>query len=159
MEETKTQKPYLMIGIVTAVIVILVIGGMMIFGGKKQSSDDQGTGQKLQNSAVVPTVDASVKVGLEISKDKKEAVLTLSNLPKGTKNMDFTLSYTTSEKEDGSIGSITTEDSKSSYERKITFGTCSSGVCRYNPPISPVKLIIDFTGSYGERIFEKEYTL
>ncbi len=159
MEEKKTQKPYLMIGIVIAVIVLLVAGGMMISGNKKKSATDEGTGQKLQNSEVAPTVDASVKVGLTVTPDKKEATLTVSNLPKGTKTMDFTLSYTTKEKEDGSIGSITVEGGKDSYERKVTFGTCSSGVCRYSPPISPVKLTIDFMGTYGERIFEKEYTL
>jgi hypothetical protein len=43
--------------------------------------------------------------------------------------------------------------------RKIVLGTCSSGTCRYHNILGPIKLNLKFTGSYGEKIYEKEFKI
>jgi hypothetical protein len=42
-------------------------------------------------------------------------------------------------------------------KREIDFGTCSSGVCRYDKDIGAITLVIRFNTSSGPKIFKKEY--
>jgi len=56
------------------------------------------------------------------------------------------------------IGTIAL-NSESEYLKKITLGTCSSGKCVYHEVVGKIKVSLKFTGSYGEKIFEKEYEL
>jgi hypothetical protein len=43
--------------------------------------------------------------------------------------------------------------------RKIVLGTCSSGTCRYHNIVGDVKVFMKFTGDYGSKVFEKEFSL
>ena len=141
--------------IVSGVIVsLLVIIGFFMFGQDKvENAEDKKTvfGEPTE---VIPTVDSSVKAVIEGSKD---AVITISGIPAGTKEIEYELSYNTkSGSIEGVFGSIDIDgDSKVSEE--ITFGTCSSGVCRYHSIDGPIKGTFKFTGSYGKKLLEKEF--
>jgi len=124
---------------------------------------------------LIPTVDSSVKVDFKSFK-KGEIVLTIANAPKGTKEIDFELSYQAINTDVGDGGEGTVEQGiigkcfkvLESWQcgeednvggRKIVLGTCSSGVCRYHDVVGPIKLNLKFSGSYGEKIYEKEFKI
>ena len=103
-------------------------------------------------------MDSSVKVDLKSVNAKKEVAVEVSNSPKGTETIDVELSYETKDKGlQGAIGTITVENGSGS--KTITLGTCSSGTCVYHNVSSDIKVYLKFNGSYGERIFEKNFKI
>ncbi|OGK35858.1 hypothetical protein A3A93_01235 [Candidatus Roizmanbacteria bacterium RIFCSPLOWO2_01_FULL_38_12] len=136
------------------IVVLLVIIGFFTFGRKaSETAEDKETvfGEPVE---VIPTVDSSVKAQV---KGDKDAVITISAVPSGTKKIEYELSYnTTSGSIEGVFGSIDV-NGKSTVTEDITFGTCSSGVCRYHSIEGPVKGTFKFSGSYGKRLLEKEF--
>jgi len=157
--------------IITGIIGVVVLLGIffLAFGGKKNSQ--QGSAEAIPTDVVIPTVDNSVVVNLKQGSIKGEVLLTVKNAPNGTKGIDFELSYNSQNPGDvnstlqGAIGSCKErqgiwecgEDSPTG--KKIVFGTCSSGTCRYHNVIGKIKVTLRFSGSYGEKIFEKEYQI
>lgn len=145
-------KQYLIFGVVI-IILVGVIGYMMVGSGTSQTASDKDSVFE-DPSEVIPTVDSSVKATIT---GNKEAVIKIMGIPKGTKEIEYELSYNT---ESGSIeGVFGTIDVKSgdSVEEDIIFGTSSSGVNRYHKIDGPVKGTFKFTGSYGQQILEKEF--
>ncbi|MFA5136300.1 MAG: hypothetical protein WC489_02810 [Patescibacteria group bacterium] len=146
--------------ILTLLLIIISIAGYIVLAKKPGSSSTKQIGGVLNNEeGVIPTVDSSVSVELTTAKGKQDVVLTISGIPPGTELIDYELSYEERQKGlQGVIGIITTED-KDSYEKTITLGTCSSGKCVYHDVIGKIKVTLKFSGSYGEKIFEKEYDI
>ena len=143
--------------IIGGLIVLLLIVGYWLFTRTK-STQQQTTGVE-PTEEILPTVDDSVKVSLEGVSGNREVNLEVKNLPNGTESVDYELSYqTASQGLQGVIGTVIT-NSKSSFEKKLTLGTCSSGACVYHQVVGKIKLTIKFSGDYGEKIFEKEYEL
>ena len=146
------------IGGVIAVLV-LVVGSVFLLN--RGSSDSEGQGESsIENEAAIPTVDASVKVALEALPGGKEVLLTVNGLPSGTKTLEYELSYDA--RNQGPQGVITQPidvSGQHSYEKKITLGTCSSGTCVYHDVVGDIRLSLKFTGTYGQRIFEKDFPL
>lgn len=161
--ESQTQKQsgkqYM---IIAAIALVILIGlGAVMFKNSKSPAQKQPAKQ-LDASEAIPTVDASVKVDLEGVQGNKEVVISVSGIPNGTQQIEYEMSYNT--KEDvpqGLYGKIdmSEEKSKDSVERKVTLGTCSSGTCKYHNVTGPIKASLKFSGSYGERLFEKNFTL
>lgn len=160
------------LGGVAGAIVLLIIISIALRGGQTQKK--QAT--QIPTEAVIPTVDSSVVVDLKSAGKKGEAILSVNNAPAGTKAIEYTLSYDaqgTGEEGDsgpipqGAIGKCEKvgdiwecgEPTTTSKGRKIVLGTCSSGVCRYHTIIGKLKVELKFSGSYGEKAFEKEYSL
>lgn len=163
-------KKYLMIG---SLVIFLLIIGYIIFSrdstNKQQSNDIEPTEE------IIPTVDSTVKVNLK-SLRMGEVLLTVSNEPKNTNLIEFELNYSVVNS-DVSRGDNDTVDQgvlgkcykiSSNWEcgesnpnggRKIILGTCSSGTCRYHDIVGSIKVILKFTGEYGQKLFEKEYSL
>lgn len=147
-------KKYLMIG---GVVLVLLVVGYFIFGRSKTSSQSETDVEPTEE--ILPTVDSSVKVTLTGVSGNREVNLEAKNIPSGTESVDYELSYqTASQGLQGVIGTVMTEG-KSSIEKKLTLGTCSSGTCVYHQVVGKIKLTLKFSGEYGERIFEKEYEL
>jgi hypothetical protein len=148
-------------------LVILVIVSMLIIGGvilkvkrSRQTTQEESVKKEevLPKSEVVPTVDSSVSVNLT-SKDKKEAILTIENIPNSTLNIEYELSYLASGNlPKGVVGTIEV-GSKESVERKITLGTCSSGSCVYDQGVTSIKVNLKFNGDYGSKLFEREFEI
>jgi len=151
------NKQYLVIGGVI-VAIVLAIGGYFAFSSttKKQVTTEKETVFE-EPSEVIPTVTSSTTVDI---KGNKEATITISGVPSGTETIKYDLSYDTqSGNVDGALGTITIEDGADTATEKITFGTCSSGVCRYHSIKGDVRGSFTFTGRYGKKILEKEFAL
>lgn len=148
------QKKYLIITI--TVIALLVIGYWLL--GNRNKGNKQESKEPLPTEMVIPTVDQSVRISLTDAGSGKEVLLSISNVPGETESVDYELSYNTAQQGlQGVIGTIT--GSEDSYEKKLTLGTCSSGACVYHQVVGKIKLSLKFNGSFGEKVFEKEYLI
>lgn len=138
-------------------VVIVVIGGIFVLGRGKGVKTSPGIPSPTET--LVPTIDSSVQVRLTSTSGGHEVLLTIKNIPSGTQSIDYELSYQTKQQGlQGVIGTLTLQN-ESGYEKRITLGTCSSGKCVYHEVMGAIKLTLKFTGSYGDKIFEKEFTL
>ncbi|KKP68561.1 MAG: hypothetical protein UR68_C0001G0011 [Candidatus Roizmanbacteria bacterium GW2011_GWA2_35_19] len=150
----KIDKRILVIGAV--LLVILVITGFMFL--RKQPPTDQA--EILPDNVAIPTVDSSVTVDLKSLTSNKEISLEVSSIPAGTESVDYELSYqTVLQGLQGVIGTVTLDEGQSIIEKKLTLGTCSSGTCVYHQVVGKIKLTLKFTGNYGEKLYEKEFTI
>ncbi len=166
------KKKYFFGGVI--IFLFLLIFLIIFLFNKKPAKKEVLISEKNQQD-ILPTVESSVKVDFQSIK-KGEAVLKVFNSPKKTDSIEFEISYFVKNNdvneggdelvEQGVIGKCYQEDNfwscgqgESSTNRKIVFGTCSSGVCRYHNIIGQVNLTLKFTGSYGEKIFNKKYDL
>lgn len=164
MDNTVAQKKsgnthLIIIGV--AIVVLVGIGFIMMSGSKKTAQ--QTPTKKLDNTELIPTVDASVKVDIKPTNGSKELIISVKSMPNGTETVDYELSYQTEAQGlQGIIGTVTPKEDASSFtevEKKVTLGTCSSGTCVYHKITGPIKVSLKFGGSYGERLYEKDYTL
>lgn len=151
----KLSKQQMIVGGV--VLVLLLIVGFFLFRGRG------GQGEIAEETVIedlIPTVDASVKVALESADATgREVVLTASSIPSGTSSVDYELSYqTASQGLQGVIGTVTAIKGRA-FEKTLTLGTCSSGACVYHQVVGKVKVTLKFNGDYGEKLFEKEFSL
>lgn len=166
------KKKYFFGGVI--IFLLLLIFSIIFLFNKKPAKKETPSSEKSQEE-VLPTIESSVKVDFQSIK-KGEAVLKVFNSPKKTDSIEFEISYFVKNNdvnegdegliEQGVIGKCYQEkdfwscgQGESSANRKIVFGTCSSGVCRYHNIVGQVNLTLKFTGSYGEKIFNKKYDL
>lgn len=148
----KFDKKYLYV--LGAVVIILLVG-WFIFG--RGASKQTGTPKPTE--AVIPTVDSSVQVSLTADSAKRNLLLSVSGMPSGTTSLDYEISYqTASQGLQGAIGNAAVAG-QSTFQKSITLGTCSSGRCVYHQVVGSIKLSLKFSGDYGEKIFEKEYSI
>ncbi len=169
IKELLKNKKVLAIG----VVVFLAVLSIVYFVVSNQSKNKEAL-EALENEEVIPTVDASVIVNLRPAKKSGEVTLTVKNAPNGTKSIDYELTYDALSTEgtgenvpQGAIGKCyNTKDTRdwtckqqAESGEAITLGTCSSGACVYHKVVGPIKVTLGFEGSYGKKIFEKEYDL
>ena len=148
--------------LVFAALAVLVIIGTLVFvsSSKNQTSSVDDTEEEEEMEEAIPTVDASVKVDLTGKNNKRAVELSVAGVPKGTTSIEYSLSYNTkSQGLQGIIGTLETDDGKRDYTISRELGTCSSGTCIFHEVVGPIKVEMKFSGEYGERIFDKEYTL
>ena len=154
-----------------ALLVLFIFFGYKFMIGRKTTVNNNE--QTVPSDSIFPTVDSSVRVYLKPTK-KGEAVLSISDALNETKSIEFEMSYLVVNVDTGEGGGNVSqgaigkcyEDNNvwecgepSETGRKIIFGTCSSGVCRYHNITGPIKVSLKFSGNYGEKIFTKEYKL
>lgn len=142
------------------IVLFLVLFFLFISLQKPKKEQETSKKSTLQNQdEVVPTVDSSTILTLTPIQEKKEIKMAIKGIPRDTSAVDYELSYETRlQGSQGVIGSISTVVG-SAIEKQITLGTCSSGRCVYHEVVGPIKATLKFTGSYGERMLEKEFTL
>ncbi len=138
------------------VVVLLLVGAWLM---TRKGITQNGSSNISPTEVVIPTIDSSVKVSLTLTPAGHEVELLIKAIPSGTNSIDYELSYQTKDQGlQGVIGTINIAgDSK--FDKKITLGTCSSGKCVYHEVVGSIKLTLKFTGSYGEKIFEKDYSI
>ncbi len=153
----KNRKVIIAGGVV--LVILLLVAAKVFFLNKSASTVQNGT-NALPTEELIPTVDPSVKIDLVATVPGKELTLTVSNLPEGTTDVEYSLSYETVKQGiQGVIGTVSTADGETEYTKELTLGTCSSGTCVYHDVDGPIRLSLKFNGSYGERIFEKDFNL
>lgn len=157
-QSTNNKKQYIIVGSVILVLLI-IIGFTMYRSQKKEEVADKESVFK-EGTDAIPTVNSSVQVTIE---GNKEAVITVSGIPAGTTQIEYELNYKKKNLiegegvQDGVFGRIKVNGKETTASEDITFGTCSSGVCRYHNIDGPVKGIFKFSGSYGQQLLEKEF--
>lgn len=155
MKELLKNKKVLIAG---AIVLVLVVG-TFVFISVNKARQNQAL-EVLENEEVIPTVDASVIVSLRTAAGKREVELTVKGIPKGTRSVEYELSYDAEgQGPQGAIGTVELKRQESSLSKSITLGTCSSGTCVYHRVLGKVRLALIFDGNYGQRLFEKEYDL
>ncbi len=154
------------------ILLLLFILYILFFNNKKELKKNDKVEQK---ELIIPTVDNNVKVSLEKIRNGEIKII-VYNASLNTENIDFEISYLVKNTDleegnenemisQGVLGKCYLEKDKwycgtgLGTDKKIVLGTCSSGVCRYHNIVGPIKLNLKFSGSYGIRIFEKDYQL
>jgi len=156
--------------IVGAVCAVVVVFGLWFASNANKKDIGQETENVLENEPTIAPVDASVIVNLKEATKRGEVEIIVSNAPEGTKKAEMELTYNREKRPEDETDSDVIPDGvlagcdfksgqRSCTKAGITLGTCSSGVCRYHTVVGKIKLSIIFSGSYGERSFEKEYKL
>ncbi len=157
----------IIIGVACAVVLVFGIWFTLNANNKNKGQDTESV---LQNEPTIAPVDSSVVVNLKNATKKGEVIIEVKNVPEGTKKAEMELTYNREKRPEDETDSDIIPDGvlagcefksgqKSCIKEGITLGTCSSGVCRYHTVVGKIKLSIIFSGSYGERSFEKEYKL
>lgn len=141
-------------------VIILLIGALSMRKGKAGLLTTSGGDENLPTSEILPTVDASVLVGLTANKKKSDVTMSIKNMPTGTKTLEYELSYNTEgDIPKGTAASPIDVSAQSDFEKTITLGTCSSGTCVIDKVVGKIKVTIKFEGSYGKRLFEKDFEI
>lgn len=152
----KNPKVIIIGGLIT-VLVVVFIGYSLMTKGKSQ---EKSTSAPTPTEQLIPTVDSNVKVDLAKKSTGKEVTLLVQGIPKGTTSIEYELSYNTIRQGiQGVLGTVILEGSETEYEKDLTLGTCSSGTCVYHDVEGKITLSLRFTGSYGEKVYQKEYDL
>src|SRR6185312_15649445 len=95
-------------------------------------------------------------IGLQIAFRSDNKALKFSiNKTQGITDVEYTISYTADQKgqqvQQGLIGQITPDSTQSVWTTNYReFGTCSSGVCRYDSVVSPITLTLKITKTDGK---------
>ncbi len=148
--------------IVAAVLGVLLLlgGGYFVLAGKKTSNAP--TLPETEDVEVQEISTEELGLSFELREDKKAARIIMTKI-KGIKTIEYQIEY---QKEvDGEeipealIGEIVVKPGDKKIETEYReFGTCSSGVCRYDKVVSDVKLILKITKDDG-KIYQAEEIL
>lgn len=151
------NKLYLIIAAV--VLVILVAGGAFFVLSQKKTDAPITEDQTQQVLTLAPEA-----VGLDVTfrDDNKAMKFTLNNASDITA-AEYQISYTKQLNGDqvpeGLIGDVDiTPGSKTAGTGYREFGTCSSGVCRYDTVVSSIKLTLKISKTDG-KIYQVEKTI
>jgi len=145
------QKQIIVIAIVIIAAIIVGIGVYFLTNGK--SSKMTNTTQQQQQTVQTLTPD-EVGLSITIRPDKNAMQFVLSNASDIT-HVEYTITYIANSKgqqvNQGLFGEIDNANGNSSIgtDKYREFGTCSSGVCRYDTVISPIKLTLKVTKKDG----------
>lgn len=143
-------------GIIFFSFLMILVGASFFFNLKNNSNKDNKNNLTIPTETVVPTISSDVKVNLNYVNNMKDVFLTIDNIPKKTNIIEYIITYET---EEGALQGVngTIEVKTTSYEKKITLGTCSSGTCVYHQVKGKIKLELIFKGDFGQRYFSREY--
>lgn len=138
-------------------LVLLIILGVSYYLLSSQKSASQNTSAvppEIQEQ-VIPTISPSdLGLKLMLRSDKKALKFEIANID-DIESLDYQISYLKEingeEVPEGLIGEIKVKP----FDKKIAidyreFGTCSSGVCRYDKVVSPVKVTLKIVKTDGK---------
>lgn len=143
-------------GIIFFLFLMLLVGVTFFFNLRNNRNKDNKNNLIVPTETVIPTISPEVKVNLNYVNNLRDVFLTIDNIPKRTNTIEYIITYETKE---GALQGVngTIEVKNSSYEKKITLGTCSSGTCVYHQVKGKIKLELIFKGDFGQRYFSREY--
>lgn len=131
--------------IVAIVIVIIVaLGGLMLLKGRNTNTIPTQPDQSQNIKQLAPS-----DIGLELSLNPAGTQLTITvTKTDGIKSMDYEISYDaevtdegeTVEVPRGTFGALKIENGQATSEADL--GTCSSGKCKYDTVVGPIKVVI-----------------
>ena len=146
------------IAAVVLVVILVGVGTWFVLGQKKTQTP--AIMDETQN--VLTLSPDAIGLSVAFRADKKAMKFTVGNAD-GINSIEYQISYTKNVKgEDVPEGLIGTVDmnpgDKTASIGYREFGTCSSGVCRYDTVVSPVKLTLKVVKSDG-KVYQVEKTV
>lgn len=134
------------------VLVVVSIGGYFILG--KKESKTQTTSTQIQEDVVRTISPEELGLTVTLREDKRAIKFSIENAG-DIATIDYQISYTKEingeEVPEGLIGQVEvdpTDDTVGINYRE--FGTCSSGVCRYDKVVSSVNLTLKIIKQNGK---------
>ncbi len=141
--------------------LLLLITGVAVY--KVVSGSAQAPVVEEEPVEELPQVDAFVIVDVTKSRSKDNTVvLSVSKLGSKYSSVAYELTY----ESQGLIKGVNSGSKpidvagKDSFEREVYLGTCSRNVCKPDPGVKSVSVVLEFTDSSGKRSqFSKEYEI
>ncbi len=145
--------------ILAAIGFILLVVGVVVIRSRSVATSRQTTEATAPSpEMVIPTVGNDTIVTLTSTNARRAVVVDIEGIPSGTQTIDYSISYQTKQQGlQGIIGTITLTGGETSHQLKRDLGTCSSGTCIYHEVVGKVTLELKFTGSYGDKLYDKEF--
>lgn len=146
------KQKQLFIGIAVIIFVIVFGGGLYFF--TKNSGSKKVMPSADQTQIVQTLTPDQVGLSITIRPDKNAMQFTLATASDIT-HVEYTITYVANSKgqqvNQGLFGEIDNTNAAASIgtDKYREFGTCSSGICRYDNVISPVKLTLKITKKDG----------
>lgn len=146
------------LGIIAGLLVLLVGAYFLFFANKNQSPAPTA----VEEEALEEISAEELGLIFELRSDKKAARFTISNID-DIRLVEYEISYLKDvngeEVPEGLIGEVEKEAGDKTLGIDYReFGTCSSGVCRYDKVVSPVKLLLKITKENG-KVYQAESSL
>lgn len=141
---------------IAALVLLIAFGAgyYFLFFQKSASKDVSEIPPEIQEQVIPTILPSDLGLKLMLRSDKKALKFEITNID-GIESLDYQISYLKEingeEVPEGLIGEIKVKP----FDKKIAidyreFGTCSSGVCRYDKVVSPVKLTLKITKKDGK---------
>lgn len=159
------KKSHIIIGAILSLVLIAILTVVVVSSIQKNNRameiEEVTEAPEIEELEVIPTVDSSVKVKLEDPEGlMQEVILSIKGIPKGTELIEYDITYdTVDESVQGTFGEIELEEKEDAIERDLTLGTCSSGSCVYHKIDGDIKVRVKFEGTYGQQLFEDDFSL
>ena len=154
----KNNKLIIIVGVI--ILAVLVSGGYFVISSNKQSSNKQAQTPQIQDEAAEPISAKEIGLKLTIRDDKKAIKFSIENAT-DIESVDYQISYTKEVKgeevPEGLIGEAKPEDGKIEIKYR-EFGTCSSGTCRYDTVVSPIKVTLKIVKTNG-KVYQTEESI
>lgn len=162
----KNEKNKQMI-IVVGIILLLIVGGVFLTRGSGSGRDGSGNDadSTLPNVEELPSVDDSVGVELEQVLKGKEVNIVVTDYPKGTTEINYTITYNAlkdgKKVSRGARGKLVLDNKEKSAvnEKVIVLGTQSGKNKTYDDVDGPIRIDLRFEGDYGAQLYQGEFEL
>lgn len=138
---------------------LLLAGGVFWFIGREKSNgrDKQEPKEKDEISVKELSLEERPYATLIPRADGHELHLTVTKLPKDASSMEYELVYTVASGiTQGVPGTIKDLAGKTSIERDLLLGTCSSGKCRYDEGVEEGTFTLKFRDVKGKLAYKFE---
>lgn len=135
-------------------IILLSAGYYFLFFQKSASKDVSEIPLEIQEQVIPTILPSDLGLKLMLRSDKKALKFEITNID-GIESLDYQISYLKEingeEVPEGLIGEVKVKprDEKIAIDYR-EFGTCSSGVCRYDKVVSPVKVTLKIVKTDGK---------
>jgi hypothetical protein len=152
------RKQWYVVAAVVVAVLLIGAGTWLVLGSKK--AQKPAIMDETQN--VLTLSPDAIGLSFAFRSDNKAMKFTVANAS-GINSIEYQISYTKNVKgEDVPEGLIGTVDmnpgDKTASIGYREFGTCSSGVCRYDTVVSPVKVTLKVVKSDG-KVYQVEKTV
>jgi hypothetical protein len=150
-------------GIIIAIVVVLLIVVGVVVAKVAFSPKKQAVVTEEEQVETVPEVDSSVVVEAMKSKTKDNTVILRV---KGMDGKMAKVAYELTYESEGLIKGVNSGskpievDGEDGFEREVYLGTCSKNVCKPDPGVTKVSVVLEFTDTAGKKSqFSKEFEL
>lgn len=150
----KNKKLVIILGAAVLIVVLFGIGYYFLSSQNSASQNTSAVPPEIQEQVIPTILPSDLGLKLMLRSDKKALKFEITNID-GIESLDYQIAYLKEingeEVPEGLIGEIKVKP----FDKKIAidyreFGTCSSGVCRYDKVVSPIKVTLKIVKTDGK---------